>query len=227
MLVLFDIDGTLLRTDGVGVRAFVAGLAAARPQRKWSLEGMTLAGQLDSRILKAACERAGEAHDDALVAAFRRHYSLALAAELATKPARAMPGMRELVRVLHERDDATIGLLTGNYSDTGRMKVASAGFDPDCFVANAFAEDGSFRRDLTVAARRRDAQRRGSDLPPESVVIVGDTPDDVDCARHHGCRALAVATGFFGIDDLRAAGACHSVTDCSDTGAILAWMGFG
>ncbi len=225
MLILFDIDGTLLRTDGTGVRAFVDGLVATHAPTAWSLDGISLAGQLDSRILKSVCVAHGVEHDSSFESRFRTHYRTALCAALERTAARPMPGMQDLVAALRGRPDVSIGLLTGNYSDTGRIKVSSAGFNPDDFVVNAFAEDGAIRRDLTPAARERDTARRGRALRPDEVVVIGDTPDDVDCARHHGCRSLAVATGIFTQAQLAAAGASRSVTDCSDVGGILDWIG--
>lgn len=225
MLVLFDIDGTLLRTDGGGVRAFLQALHGVRPGRPWSLDGIPVAGQLDTRILRTLCERAGEPHHGALVEEFRVRYRSALEAELAARPARAMPGMASLVQALRSTEGVTVGLLTGNFSETGRMKVASAGFEPEWFDVNAFAEDGLTRRDLPPVARARHAERTGRAIPPERTVIVGDTPDDIDCARSNGCRSLGVATGIHTLEELATAGACRSVTDCSRTDELLRWFG--
>lgn len=224
MLVLFDIDGTLLRTDGAGVRAFLSALQQIRPHRAWSLEGIPVAGQLDTRILRTLCERTGEPHSAAFVGEFRASYRPALAAELRSTPARALPGMIALVEALRAEPGTTIGLLTGNFSDTGADKVASAGFTPESFTINAFAEDGAVRRDLPPVAMARHRAQFNASHPAARTVIIGDTPDDVDCALHNGCRCLGVATGIHGREALADAGACHSVTDCSDTNSILRWL---
>ena len=136
----------------------------------------------------------------------------------------ALEGVAELVRALAGEPGVELGLLTGNYPATGRLKVRHAGLDPDVFKVNAFAMDGVTRRDLPPVALQRYAERHGSPLDPARAIIIGDTPKDVDCALHNGCRVLGVATGEFSADDLRACGAHHVVDKLSPVGPVLEWL---
>ncbi len=97
-----------------------------------------------------------------------------------------------------------------------------AGFDPDHFVIGAFASDGHDRRSLTPVARQRFVERHGRELPAEQTLIIGDTPHDVDCAKAHGCRCLAVLTGRHPAAEL--VGADRIVADLSATEDLAAWI---
>src|SRR6266581_4053150 len=189
-LVLFDIDGTLLWTDGAGRRAIHRALldetGTAGPIETYRFDGKT-----DPQIVRELLALAGHpgATDDARIAAVCRRYVELLSVELA-KPARAtrlMVGIAELLAALepHERAGrACVGLLTGN---------------------------------LAPGA----AALTGRTFAGEDVVIVGDTPEDVACGRPIGARALAVATGFYDVAALRAAGAARVFATLVDTDAVL------
>ena len=156
---------------------------------------------------------------------FRRTYGEHLERRFAERnTAQRFPGSLELVRATQAAPGVTIGLLTGNYEHTGRLKVRCAGFDPDAFVVNSWATDGPDRRSLVPVAMRRYAERHGRAVAPRDVVIIGDTPYDVDCAHASGARCLAVATGHFGLDALRDAGADHAVASLEDTDGLLRWI---
>ncbi|MGQ0552703.1 MAG: HAD family hydrolase [Planctomycetota bacterium] len=250
MLILFDIDGTLLLSRGASLRCFrEAGRQVVG--RELETAGMYVAGGLDPLIWRTLCERnglgAGEAA--ALHEQFRASYGESLRRELDQGGvAYALPGVAPLLDALEAEgrrrglqarapggaDDkeggpsaasaVTIGLLTGNYPETGRLKLRAAGIDPGRFSICAWGDEGGHRRDLVPLARRRDAERRGAELPFERTVIIGDTPQDVDCARHHGCRVLGVGTGMHPVAELLAAGATHAVPNLSDTPAVLEWL---
>ncbi|MDA1007703.1 MAG: haloacid dehalogenase-like hydrolase [Planctomycetota bacterium] len=224
MLVLFDIDGTLLRTDGAGVRAFLCALHELQPHIAYSFDGVEVAGQLDTGLWNAFAALHGTRNDDESLAAFRESYGRHLSTAFRTKPARPMVGMHQLVDSLSKTDGVTVGLLTGNFEHTGFEKIRSAGFCESHFAINAFADDGSTRRHLPPVAIERCNAKRGSPIDPRNVVIIGDTPSDIDCAKHNGCRSLGVATGIFSTAQLNSAGANLSVTDCSDHEAVRRWI---
>jgi phosphoglycolate phosphatase-like HAD superfamily hydrolase len=112
-----------------------------------------------------------------------------------------LPGVQDLVRTLAGRDDVVVGLLTGNVEAGARIKLAATGLWP-LFRVGAYGSDHADRRLLPAIARERAHARLGHAFPFERVVIVGDTPLDVDCARACGARAVAVATGFHPRDEL-------------------------
>src|SRR5207249_2127637 len=185
-------------------------------------------GKTDPQIVRELLALAGHpgAADEACIAAVCRRYVELLSAELA-KPARAtrlMVGIVELLAALepHERASrACVGLLTGNLAPGAALKLQSAGLDPARFRVGAFGSDSHRRADLPAVAARRAAALTGRAFLGEDVVLVGDTPEDVACGRPIGARALAVATGFYDVAALRAAGAARVFATLADTHAVL------
>jgi phosphoglycolate phosphatase-like HAD superfamily hydrolase len=227
-LILFDIDGTLLWTSGAGRRAIHRAL----------LEEMGTAGPIDTyrfdgktgpQIVRELLTMAGHPEcdsEDRITAVCERYVAL-LTAELA-KPTHATtlyPGIKELLAALEpfEMDGrALVGLLTGNVHHGAALKLRSAGLDPARFAVGAFGSDSPRRADLPAVAARRASECTGHRLTGDDLVVVGDTPDDVACARPMGARTVAVATGFYKADALRAAGATHVFENLGDTQAVLA-----
>jgi phosphoglycolate phosphatase-like HAD superfamily hydrolase len=101
------------------------------------------------------------------------------------------------------------------------LKLKSAGLDPRRFVVGAYGSDAAHRPALPAIAARRAAERTGQEISGRDVVIIGDTPDDVSCGEPIGARVVAVATGFYDVASLRAAGAAHVFADLRDTAAVL------
>jgi len=227
-LLLFDIDGTILWTDGAGRRAIhralidVAGTAGM-------VEGYRLDGKTDPQIVRELLALAG--HADAgradRVAAVCERYVEFLAAELERPGAatRLLPGVAELLDALRgaeARGDALVGLLTGNVVNGAALKLRAAGLDAGRFVVGAFGSDGHHRPDLPPVALARAREYTGRAIAGADVVIIGDTPADVACGRPIGARAVAVATGHYSTEELGATGAEHVFADLSDTAAVLA-----
>jgi phosphoglycolate phosphatase-like HAD superfamily hydrolase len=225
MLVLFDIDGTMITSGGAGLVAMLDAMHEIMPGRTFSFEGIPVAGRLDVLIWRDLLARHGLKHDDALHGRFRERYGHHLQRRLGvTHTARALNGVTGLIGALVHEPNVTLGILTGNYELTGRLKVERAGIPTVQFTANAWADDGDSRRALTPVAMRRCAERRGHEIAPHDVVVIGDTPHDIDCAHTHGCRALAVATGGSSADELRAHSADLVVDDLSDSAALARWI---
>jgi phosphoglycolate phosphatase len=223
-LILFDIDGTLLLSGGAGVRAMsrafeeVFGVAKA-------FENADVAGRTDTFLVSAALERSGlpdtpDAHDR-----FRTAYVPMLREEMMKPPqgrCGLMPGITLLLETLRERQ-AHVALLTGNFERAAYTKLGHFGID-GYFDWGAFGDESADRDELARVAQRRAAERA---IPRESVerpVVIGDTPHDVTCARAIGARVIAVATGNYSVEALRAAGADVTVEDLSATPAILALL---
>ncbi|MGH7855810.1 MAG: HAD hydrolase-like protein, partial [Candidatus Binatia bacterium] len=135
---------------------------------------------------------------------------------------RMMPGIRDTLTLLRARGDATLGLLTGNYTAAIPLKLRAIDVPPEWFEVTAFGDEGETRAALVEIAIGKYEQRCGAPVDPGRVVIVGDTPRDVECGRAHGCVTFAVATGRYGVGDLRAAGADHVVADLGDPSPLLA-----
>lgn len=240
MLILFDVDATLITTSRAGIRALeLAGRELLG--EGFTIEGTDFAGRLDPLII--ADLLAANAHlspplragapgprpgDADLRAGYARHLHGVLAAP-GTR-CLTLPGVVELLAALRDRAPAvTSGLLTGNYPETGRTKLTACGLNADDFHLAVWADDATgtppSRNELPgVAIARWRAIRPRADVHPRSVVVIGDTPHDVACARAHGCRCLAVATGVYSVEQLRAAGADHAVPTLADTPAVLDWL---
>jgi len=226
-LVLFDIDGTILWTDGAGRRAIGQALldeiGTTGPIEYYRFDGKT-----DPQIVRELLSLAGHpaaAADDRVAAVCRRYLEL-LEGELArpTQRTRVLAGVPELLGGLEEHEAegrALVGLLTGNLEGGAALKLKSAGLDPRRFAVGAYGSDSPQRPELPAIAARRAAERTGREIPGRDVVIIGDTPDDVACGEPIGARVVAVATGFYDVAALRAAGAARVFADLRDTAAVL------
>jgi phosphoglycolate phosphatase len=226
MLVLFDIDGTILLSGGAGVRAFlrscdeIFAMETADDRKRFS-------GGMDPLIFRDLCAMHGVADWERHHDAFRARYGVALERNLSEPGVvKALPGARELVRAVDEHPNVTLGLLTGNYPETGAFKLRTVGLDPSRFEVTAWGVDGNHRRDLPRVAMDRYRAKYGAPIDPRDVVVIGDTPHDVDCAKHNGCRVIGVATGLFSVDELRECGADLAVGSLAETEELLRWIGF-
>src|SRR6056297_1316330 len=200
-LLLFDIDGTLLTTNGAGRPAVEAALAEL-VGRPISTEGVSFSGKTDPQILREVLTQ-NEA-DEALlngrfpevVEAFRA----TMVRVFDPAGADALAGSQTLVDQLHVDDRFQLALLTGNLQEMAYLKVGAIGFDEQHFPFGAFGSDHENRNELPAIARKRATAHAG--IEPKNVVIIGDTPRDIECGRAGGCFTIAVATGRFSYDEL-------------------------
>lgn len=221
-LVLFDIDGTLVLTGGAGLRAMNRALEEVFGAPD-GLNGIPVAGRTDRAILDEAVRRHGRELDPALLADLQHRYITNLAEEI-HHPGHGrkdvMPGIREILDVLDERDDVLLALLTGNFEQGARIKLGY--FDLwRYFPCGAYGDDAADRNLLVPFAIERARACGVGELARTDVLVVGDTPADVACAHAGGVTAVAVATGGSSVDQLRATGAEHVFEDLSDTRAFL------
>ena len=221
-LVLFDLDGTLLWTDGAGRRAIhralVEVLGTAGP-----IDGFRFDGRTDGEIVLRLAEGAGIPADGALADRVLARYVALLHEELAkpTQRTTVYPGVHALLDVLDARPDCVVGLLTGNVREGARLKLASGGIPIARFRLGAFGSDSAHRPDLPAVAQRRAREELGLDLRGHDVVIVGDTPADVTCGNGVGARAIGVATGSYSVAQLMEAGAYAAFADLAESGAVV------
>lgn len=225
MLILFDVDGTLLLSRGAGLKAMVE---AGRELfgESFGLDTIEFAGRLDPLIWSSAAEGNNIADTSENHRRFRAAYGRHLRARFEADPsAELLPGVEALITRMRGVDELTLGLLTGNYPETGRLKLQTAGLDPDIFTVAAWGDDAPQRRDLPAVAMARYAQAAGRPIEPREVVVIGDTPHDIDCAHANGCRAIGVATGpVHSLDELRAHEPELALADLTDTDAVLGWL---
>jgi len=201
-VVLFDLDETLLRTGGAGVlameRAFFELFGVPR-----AMEGLPYAGRLDPQIVAEALARHGIDGDrEALLAAFKERYLQHLRQTLWERQGQVMPGIPQILSALQEREDVALGLATGNFREAAFLKLQRYGLD-GFFRTGAFGEDAPERAMLVALAARRTA----GGGRPDRVLVVGDTPRDVEAALACGFSPVGVATGRYSEEELRAAGA--------------------
>ncbi|MCH2133403.1 MAG: haloacid dehalogenase-like hydrolase [Phycisphaerales bacterium] len=225
ILILFDIDGTLLRTNGAGVSGFVeAGQRVFGID--FSLEGLLVGGQLDPLILQRALDKLGIEHNDAHLDIFRPHYHECLKRHFDSgdRSAVAMPGVHDLLNQLADHEAFDVGVLTGNLRETGELKLTAAGIDHAHFHIHAWGDEGEARHELPPVAMSRWQAHRSADRVFEQTVIIGDTVHDVSCGKANGCRVLAVCTGVDDRETLEQTEADLVVDDLSDTDGIMSWL---
>jgi phosphoglycolate phosphatase-like HAD superfamily hydrolase len=221
-LILFDIDGTLVLTGRAGLRAMNRACADIVGHDD-AMAGTEFAGRTDWSILADVMRKHGKSLDQALLDRLNRRYVAHLAEEIqlpGTGVKDVMPGIRPLLDALERRDDVALGLLTGNFIDGARIKLGY--FDLwRYFPCGAFGGDSANRNDLVPVAMRRAKEAGIAEVEPHRVIVVGDTPNDVECARVAGALPVAVATGSYTVEQLRQTGADVVFRDLSDTQAFL------
>jgi phosphoglycolate phosphatase-like HAD superfamily hydrolase len=221
-LILFDIDGTLVDCGIAAGRSFSKAFREAFGIPCPIFASEEVSGLTDSAILmevvrRLKCECAD--FDTRRALTFER-YARKLTLELKRRPARQMPGADLAVRAARAMPGCAVGLLTGSTEATARIKLESAGLEFDQFACSAFSEDGELREALPPAARGRFAQLFGRE--PDLIILIGDTPRDVQAASATGCEFIGVTTGPFGRDALEEAGAGIILSDLSDTESLRA-----
>jgi phosphoglycolate phosphatase-like HAD superfamily hydrolase len=221
-LLLFDIDGTLVNAGGVG-RVAVTNAMLKVYGTTGAIDAYDFRGRTDPRIVLDLLGEAGwtEADVRARLDAYFDAYLRELDALVGDGTrVRTLPGVTDVVRELSGREDAVVGLLTGNIEPGARLKLRSTGLWP-YFRIGAFGSDDVDRRRLPAVARRRALESLGHDIPFERVTIIGDTPLDVDCARASGACAVAVATGRHTGEELSACSPDALFTDLSDVQQVV------
>jgi phosphoglycolate phosphatase-like HAD superfamily hydrolase len=223
-LLLFDLDGTLMLSGGAGDRAMSRAFL-----ERWGVEGAFRGiipdGKTDPMIFREIMRTRGIPAPDEkkaigeLAEIYERH----LAVEMPASPdARIMPGVVELLEALSKRRDVHLGLLTGNFEKTARIKLAR--FDLNrFFLFGAFASDSEIRAELVpIAVAKAEAHIRHKIGLGRHIVVIGDTPLDIRCALDNEVTAVGVASAHFTKEQLLAAGPHLCFDDLSDTAGVLA-----
>ncbi|MBI4591711.1 MAG: HAD family hydrolase [Candidatus Rokubacteria bacterium] len=222
-LFLFDVDGTLVSARGAGRRAMGRALEAvygfAGPLDSYDFRGKTdpqiVFDLMGSAGLPATRVREG-------LDRFYDQYVEDLRDEIVrVGGVTLMPGVAELVGRLSGEAEAVLGLLTGNIEAGAKIKLEPTGLLPH-FRVGAYGSDEPDRAKLPAVAVRRAETLAGKAISPDRVVVIGDTPLDIACARAYGARSVSVATGGHGVEELATHGPDVLFPDFSDVSAVLA-----
>lgn len=222
-LVLFDIDGTLLRAgDALHQRAFVEAFEEVYGLPV-TLEGVHLAGMLDANIARTLFDihemdhmEADTLLDQMMTSMGGRYRKAVMEIELRE---RLLPGVSDAVEACAERGWAT-GVLTGNARSVAYVKLERAGL-ADLLVTGAYGDSARERGHLVKIAIAAAEEAVGHRFSPDETVLVGDTPQDVTAARQAGSRVIAVATGRFDVHHLAQMEPDAVLEDLSDTSAFV------
>jgi len=221
-LFLFDIDGTLITSGGAGEAALKDAMRS-RFDVEEDLDGIILAGATDARIARELLEKHSIAVSAENVAALLDTYLGHLNERIGRHDGKLLPGIVPLLKVLSERSDAGLALLTGNVIRGAEIKLTHYGVW-DFFEFGAFADDHHDRNELGKFARARALERHGEEFPPSRIYVIGDTPKDIECGRAIGACTVAIATGHYSSDQLRDHAPDFLFEDLSDTERVVALL---
>ena len=222
-LVLFDIDGTLVNSMGAGKAALEYAMVSVYGETG-PIASFDFHGRTDPAIVRGLL-RAVDWPDDEIEAGFESTWEAYLAAldrELVERDGQVRPisGVNELLGVLEGDERFAPGLVTGNMEGGARRKLGAAGL-AGRFGYGAYGSDSERRDDLPPIARERAQRRYDRSFDMGMAVVVGDTPEDIRCARANGARALAVSTGRHSVEELREHGPDAVFEDLSDTFRVV------
>lgn len=217
-LVLFDVDLTLIHTNGAGRLALDRALSA-RFGPDVSTAGIAFDGRTDRAIFEEMLARSGNV-DGFTYETLLAEYLELLPVALVELDGYVLPGVVELLDALQSAPVA-VGLATGNVRAAAVAKLSHFSLW-ERFAAGGFGDDEAVRARLVESGLRALAAAAGREAIAAEAVVIGDTPLDIEAAHAIGARAGGVATGRFSVAELMAAGADWAVPDLSDTTALVA-----
>jgi phosphoglycolate phosphatase-like HAD superfamily hydrolase len=201
-LVLFDIDGTLIHTNSAGVRAFERVLLTQFGVPRGT-DGVRFSGRTDTSLAREIFTKHRIEPSKENFQVFFEHYAFWLAHLLAESRGDIYPGVWRFIYELQSLPEPPVlGLLTGNIRLGAEIKLRFFNLW-EFFLTGAFGDDSEDRRQIAAIAHARGARAFGRKIQPDEVLVIGDTPLDIDCARAIGARVLAVATGNSSVAELK------------------------
>lgn len=220
-LVLFDIDGTLMNTDGGGALSCQRALEAIF-KRTVPLSDYRMSGKTDTQIVLELMERVGvdRAETWARLQEIYDLYIAGLEREVVGWHPELCPGIPTLLDRLKDVQAAILGLLTGNIRRGAQVKLNRVGLW-SYFVTGAFGDGAPERRLLPESAQKAAETQFGRKFEGKDIVVIGDTPNDVLCGRHLNVKTIAVATGGYDADTLGTYEPDFLFDDLSDTEAVV------
>jgi phosphoglycolate phosphatase len=216
---LFDIDGTLLNSGGAGQAAMEAALDKMFGAND-AVHGISTAGRTDRAIVTDLFEFFQIAYSDEVWERFVETYLAELPAQLAGRGGLVLPGVAEILKSLHAREDVLLGLLTGNFAQGAKAKLAHFELD-HYFLFGGYGDEHHHRDDVAREAVHILQEHHPDPFEPDEVWVIGDTPADVQCGRAIGAKVIAVGTGLYSLADLEAAQPDYLFPDFSEPSAVL------
>ena len=229
-ILLWDIDGTLMRSVRNGAyKDYTIPVLEEIFGTAGRLAEMRVSGMTDLQIIFEALSEA-EVSQEQIVS------KIDLLTLRLTEEARRvtgngvpffqlLPGVRESLQALHEHPRYRSALLTGNIKPMAQLKMELMGLEQFFTLPGAFGEESHIRRDLPALAADRIRAQLGVNVPPEHFIVIGDTPNDIDCAHHFGARSVAVGTGrFYSREEILACEPDAVLPDLSDTDLVLSTL---
>ena len=226
-ILLWDIDGTLIRSVKTGgYKQYTIPVLEEVFGTSGRLADLHVSGMTDLQIVFEALRDAGISQEEILARAEVLVSRLTEEARRVTgngeKFFELLPGVRETLEALAAHPRYSSALVTGNIKPMAELKMELVGLDQFFTLPGAFGEESHNRRDLPARAAERIREHLQMDLAPEQFIVIGDTPNDIDCARHFGARAVAVGTGrFYSREEMLA---CHPdvmLADLSEPEVVL------
>lgn len=228
-VILWDIDGTLIRsTRPGGFKEYTIPVLERVFGTAGRLQEMTVSGMTDLQIIGEALIDEGFTREQIRerIEDLKTHYLAAL--ERVTSESNGgplfelLPGAREILRALDEHPRYMSALLTGNVEPAAMLKMRLVGLSDFFRLPGAYGDDSHDRRDLPALASERIRRHLRCDLRPAQFIVVGDTPNDIGCARHFGARAVGVGTGrLYDLDALAPHSPDALLPDLSDTASVI------
>lgn len=213
-VILWDIDGTLLRGRGLGRASFKQAMTDVFGTAS-TIDTHEFGGKTDWYTLLELLQPEGFSPDDiaARIDDYATAVSKAMAALIPQFPVETLPQAVETVQAIRARGDVLQGIVTGNVYPNVAVKLSAGGFDPDWFPFGAYGHESANRNDLPPKALQRAIELAGREIPPSRVLVVGDTLMDIEAARALGAKVCCVETGFTPTDDLKAAKPDYLIPD--------------
>ncbi len=221
-LLLFDIDGTLIRSNSAGRMAMQAALEEMFDS-SGPLESYNMSGKTDARIITDLLTAIGIS-DHEIDKKLPAIYKLMATKAREIYPKRDImpcPGVEPLLIELEKQKSVFVGLLTGNSRTTTPLKLRAAGINPNQFAVAAYGSDHLDRNRLPAIAMHRASVLTGRQFSGDNTVIIGDTPADIMCARAGRARAIAVAGGWHSSGSLARYNPDYLFEDLVDVPAVI------
>jgi phosphoglycolate phosphatase-like HAD superfamily hydrolase len=226
-ILLWDIDGTLIRSVRTGAyKDYTIPVLEEIFGTAGRLADLHVSGMTDLQIVFEALRDAGFSQDDILARAEVLVSRMTEEARRVTgngaKFFELLPGVRETLEALDVHPRYQSALVTGNIKPMAELKMELVGLDRFFTLPGAFGDESHNRRDLPARAAERIRKHLQIDLAPEHFIVIGDTPNDIDCAHHFGARAVAVGTGrFYSTEELLKHKPDQFLPDLSEVDLVL------
>jgi phosphoglycolate phosphatase len=226
-ILLWDIDGTLIHSVKTGgYKLYTIPVLEEIFGTSGRLAEMRVSGMTDLQIVYEALNDAGISREEILARADVLVSRLTEEARRVTgngvKFFELLPGVRETLQALADHPRYESALVTGNIKPMAYLKMELVGLDHFFTLPGAFGDESHNRRDLPARAAERIRKHLQIDLAPEQFIVIGDTPNDIDCARHFGARSVAVGTGrFYSTEEILTHKPDKFVADLSDPQLVL------